>query len=365
MVNDCFISYAHADHAFALQLRKELSKHGLRCWMDDWRLEVGGDWRDAIGEGLTACKIVIFIASEASVVSKWCLKELHLAQKKRKIIVPIVQEHSILSKEAEFDTLLRQVLYAPSAPISRPVDMSVFSKEEELFRLISCALSIRIRNKLEHMLQQGLASTGSPKPLGKGHALAALMEEPVSVNATGGNSCEEVVSWLLSNLKERAIASDDRTRLSSRSELDMYDMRKAGEVDEALAASWCYTLFVTSADVSVALLHDLCTVVARKIPVLLLLCDGQRKRAPQRSATALLEEFLVAVKGMTPVEDGVEAYLRGQFFFREQDHRWTDQVLHTLSLFRSRALFSRRRQMLEERIEGHRKKEALRSGSVR
>lgn len=365
VVNDCFISYAHADHSFALKLRKEMGKHGLRCWMDDWRLEVGGDWRDAIGEGLTECKIVIFIASEASVVSKWCLKELHLAKKKRKIIVPVVQEHSILSKEAEFDTLLRQVLYAPSESISRAVDVSIFSRDEERFRLISCALSIRIRNKLEHIMQHGLTCAHSSKAPEKSQALAALMEEPVCVNATNAEDGEELVSWLLSHVKERALAADNRIRQSSRSELDMYVMRNSGEVDESLATCWCYTLFVTRAELSSRLLHDLRTVTAKKIPVILLLCDGERKRYTNLSATALLEEFLSVVKRATNAEEGVEEYLRGQFFFRERDHRWTDQVLHTLSLFRSRSLFTRRRRMLEERIEGHRKKEALRNGSLR
>ena len=62
--NECFISYAHKDIEFAYALRCELNRHCLRCWMDDWRLQAGGDWRSAIGNGLNEASVVVFIASE-------------------------------------------------------------------------------------------------------------------------------------------------------------------------------------------------------------------------------------------------------------------------------------------------------------
>lgn len=45
------------------------------------RLEAGNDWRLDIGTGLLSSKMVMFIGSRASVVSDWCIKELHMAKK--------------------------------------------------------------------------------------------------------------------------------------------------------------------------------------------------------------------------------------------------------------------------------------------
>ncbi len=103
--NDVFISYAHTDIDFTRRLKQELEKHCIKwyvykytpsleydplvcflstiyiiliilfnqlsiylfSWMDEWRLEAGDDWRGNIGEGIIACKVLIFVASPKSI----------------------------------------------------------------------------------------------------------------------------------------------------------------------------------------------------------------------------------------------------------------------------------------------------------
>lgn len=87
--NDVFISYAHTDLVFATQVKEFLESHSIKCWMDLTRLEAGNDWRLDIGTGLLNSKMVLFVASRASVVSDWCIKELHMAKKHKLIIIPV------------------------------------------------------------------------------------------------------------------------------------------------------------------------------------------------------------------------------------------------------------------------------------
>ena len=50
------------------------------------RLEAGSDWRLDIGNGLLSSKLVLYVASRASVVSDWCIKELHMAKRHNLVV---------------------------------------------------------------------------------------------------------------------------------------------------------------------------------------------------------------------------------------------------------------------------------------
>jgi hypothetical protein len=100
-LNDAFISYAHVDLKFAKKLKENLEKHAIKCWMDLTRLEAGNDWRLDIGNGLLASRLVVFIIARASVVSDWCMKELHMARKAGIPIIPIVQQKVDVDAEVE------------------------------------------------------------------------------------------------------------------------------------------------------------------------------------------------------------------------------------------------------------------------
>lgn len=105
--NDLFISYAHADIERARRVRQALERHGLRCWMDEWRLEAGSDWRNDIGQGILAASAVVFLASPASLASDWCAKELQLATQHGRLVVPVWLVRTALADSATVRAFLR------------------------------------------------------------------------------------------------------------------------------------------------------------------------------------------------------------------------------------------------------------------
>ncbi|KYQ88341.1 Toll-Interleukin (TIR) receptor domain-containing protein [Tieghemostelium lacteum] len=90
--NEIFLSYAHKDSAFVSQLRLQLESMSLRCWLDEYRLEAGCDWRSEIIKGLENCQFVFFVISEVSVNSLWCRKELKISKKLGKVVIPILYQ---------------------------------------------------------------------------------------------------------------------------------------------------------------------------------------------------------------------------------------------------------------------------------
>jgi len=103
--NDVFISYAHVDLTFATKIKEYLELHSIKCWMDMTRLEAGNDWRLDIGTGLLNSKLVLFIGSRASLISDWCIKELHMAKKHRLVIIPI------WFQKVEFDSEVKSLIF--------------------------------------------------------------------------------------------------------------------------------------------------------------------------------------------------------------------------------------------------------------
>lgn len=103
--NDVFISYAHVDVDFATKIKVFLESFAIKCWMDMTRLEAGSDWRLDIGNGLLSSRLVLFISSRASVVSDWCIKELHMAKKNNLVIIPIWYQ------KVEFDSEVRSLVF--------------------------------------------------------------------------------------------------------------------------------------------------------------------------------------------------------------------------------------------------------------
>jgi len=89
------------DLKFATKLKELMEKHAVKCWMDLTRLEAGNDWRLDIGNGLLSSRIVVYVVARASVVSDWCIKELHMARKEGIPIIPVMYQQVDLDAEVE------------------------------------------------------------------------------------------------------------------------------------------------------------------------------------------------------------------------------------------------------------------------
>jgi len=79
----CFISYSHADKAFARRLHDALQGRGVRCWLDEHQLLPGDHIYDAIDRGIRSWDKILLCCSEASLKDSWWVEnEIQIALKK-------------------------------------------------------------------------------------------------------------------------------------------------------------------------------------------------------------------------------------------------------------------------------------------
>lgn len=71
-----FISYSHRDRAFARRLHDRLQQEGVRCWLDDRRMNPGDDIYERIEEGIRSNDRILLCASRHSLSSWWVDSEI-------------------------------------------------------------------------------------------------------------------------------------------------------------------------------------------------------------------------------------------------------------------------------------------------
>ncbi len=92
---DAFISYGRADSkAFATKLHESLIERELRIWFDQHDIPPAVDWQNQIDDGIERSKNFIFIIAPHSVKSIYCHKEIELAVKCNKRIIPLLHVNS-------------------------------------------------------------------------------------------------------------------------------------------------------------------------------------------------------------------------------------------------------------------------------
>lgn len=88
---DAFISYGRAESkVFATKLHDNLTKQGLHIWFDQNDIPLAVDFQEQIDEGISKSHNFIFIIAPHSLQSEYCLKEIELAVKLKKRIIPIL-----------------------------------------------------------------------------------------------------------------------------------------------------------------------------------------------------------------------------------------------------------------------------------
>ncbi|NEP02475.1 MAG: TIR domain-containing protein, partial [Symploca sp. SIO2E9] len=93
---DAFISYGRADSkAFATNLHSRLLEAGLKIWFDQNDIPLGVDFQNQIDDGIEKSHNFVFIIAPHSVNSPYCLKEIELAIKLKKRIIPLLHVEAI------------------------------------------------------------------------------------------------------------------------------------------------------------------------------------------------------------------------------------------------------------------------------
>lgn len=93
---DAFISYGRADSkAFATRLHDRLLKAGLKIWFDQNDIPLGVDFQNQIDDGIEKAHNFLFIIAPHSINSPYCRKEIDLAVRLNKRIIPLLHVEQI------------------------------------------------------------------------------------------------------------------------------------------------------------------------------------------------------------------------------------------------------------------------------
>ena len=85
---DVFISHSSKDKAIADKVCEALEAKGLKCWIAPRDITPGSEWAVAISDAIATIKVMVIIYSANSAQSTQVPKELGLADKRGKFIIP-------------------------------------------------------------------------------------------------------------------------------------------------------------------------------------------------------------------------------------------------------------------------------------
>ena len=87
-----FVSYAHADAEYVLELTKHLEEQGVPFWFDRERLEPGSKFNRKIKDAIEACSCFVLVMTPESEASEYVEEERDLAETLDKDLVPLLIE---------------------------------------------------------------------------------------------------------------------------------------------------------------------------------------------------------------------------------------------------------------------------------
>lgn len=98
-----FISHSHnADHSFALMLGSRLEADGIKIWLAPESIDSAQDYAAEIPWAIKSCEYFILLLSDESQKSPHVRKEVDLAIKYRKPIIPLRINNSAISEKYEY-----------------------------------------------------------------------------------------------------------------------------------------------------------------------------------------------------------------------------------------------------------------------
>jgi WD40 repeat protein len=122
---DVFISYGRKESKnFATRLHNALLRQGFEVWFDQNDIPLGVDFQNQIDDGIDKAHNFIFVIAPHSVRSEFCFKEIVLAIKRRKRIIPIlhVEPKDDWDKMHPTISKLNWIYMREEADLSKPLE---------------------------------------------------------------------------------------------------------------------------------------------------------------------------------------------------------------------------------------------------
>lgn len=103
--NDVFISYSRKDSDIVMQIYNCLKKTEYNCWLDVDGMFSGVSYKKVIVDAIKSTKVMLFMSSENSNLSRNVVNEVSIAMKYGKKIIPIRLDMSPYSASIEYDII--------------------------------------------------------------------------------------------------------------------------------------------------------------------------------------------------------------------------------------------------------------------
>lgn len=103
--HDIFVSYSRHDTNVVNEFVERLEREGFSVWIDRDGIESGDAFKKIILQAIKNSAVVLFFSSQFSNQSGWTAKEIGVAVKYKKTVIPILLDGSNYNEEVEFDLI--------------------------------------------------------------------------------------------------------------------------------------------------------------------------------------------------------------------------------------------------------------------
>ena len=103
--HDIFVSYSRHDTNVVNEFVERLEREGFSVWIDRDGIESGDAFKKIILQAIKSSAVVLFFSSQHSNQSSWTAKEIGVAVKYQKTVIPILLDGSNFNEEVEFDLI--------------------------------------------------------------------------------------------------------------------------------------------------------------------------------------------------------------------------------------------------------------------
>ena len=220
MTNDVFISYSRKNLDFVEQLHQYLVNNGISAWFDKDDIKVSDHWRTSIVEGIQNCKVFLLVLSPGSAASVNVRKEVDLAERHEKIIVPLMWQQTKIPVAMQYQLAGIQYMDFKETPSDENLNQ-LANALRELIGGATLAETASKVNVLEQPLVPKMVPEEEPASAGRGRGRGRTIRKKKTVSpiTIGGAVISGVVNsfgiepedqdWINEELKWLFYASDN------------------------------------------------------------------------------------------------------------------------------------------------------------